>query len=55
MQVWPHGFPETFLVDHWRCRFRNASKDALTVDYSAVLKLLTALHARGLDVIKVIS
>ena len=52
-QVWPNGFPETFLVDHWRCRFRPSSKDVLTVDYSSVLKIMAALHAHGLDVIKV--
>jgi len=51
-QVWPNGFPETFLVDHWRCRFRPIAKDALTVDYASILRLMTSLHARGLDVIK---
>src|SRR5262249_35848024 len=20
-KVWPHGHPDTFCVDHWRCRF----------------------------------
>ena len=27
VKVWPHGFPETFCTDHWRCRFVAA--DAL--------------------------
>ena len=21
LKVWPNGLPETFCVDHWRCRF----------------------------------
>ena len=54
-QVWPNGFPETSLVDHWRCRFRPAAAkpDVIAVQYAAILRLMTALHARGLDVIKV--
>ena len=23
VKVWPDGLPETFCVDHWRCRFMN--------------------------------
>lgn len=45
--VWPSGQPETFLVDHWRCRFRG--KDLTNSD---VLGLLERLNEAGLDFIK---
>lgn len=47
VKVWPHGFPETNLVDHYRCRFmlENASG-------SAVVSLLGRVVEAGLEVIK---
>ena len=45
--VWPDGFPETHRTDHWRCRFQ-----APTPTFDDVLRLLTAIHAAGCEVIK---
>lgn len=52
VKVWPGGFPETFRVDHWRCRFRATASPMAAVDYSAVLEIMRAAHSSGLDVIK---
>jgi len=49
VKVYPDGLPETFCTDHWRCRFLP---DGDTTTFDRVLALLTALHERGLDVIK---
>ena len=50
MKVWPDGVPETFCVDHWRCRFTAAGADA--VDHAQILELLHNLAAVGIDFIK---
>jgi isocitrate dehydrogenase len=47
VKVWPDGFPETHRSDHWRCRFQ-----APTPTFDDVLRLLTAIHAAGCEVIK---
>ena len=53
VKAWPNGFPETFLVDHWRCRFRSAEGAFGVVKYSDVLALMKALHEdAGVDIIK---
>jgi len=49
VKVWPNGFPETFCVDHWRCRFK-ASND--TIAFNEVLDLQARLNAAGFDVVK---
>lgn len=49
VKVWPQGFPETFCVDHWRCRF---SATAGLLDFKEVLALQERLHAQGFDVVK---
>ncbi len=51
VKVYPDGFPETFCTDHWRCRFVSATADA-PIRFDAVLQLLGAVHAAGLEVIK---
>jgi len=50
VKVWPEGFPETFCTDHWRCRFKNDMKNA--VSYQVVVDLLQKIHDRKLNVIK---
>lgn len=50
VKVFPDGAPETFLTDHWRCRFHRA--DGEPTDLGEVVELLSALHAQGQDVIK---
>lgn len=49
VKVWPNGFPETFCVDHWRCRFRT---DAAAVTFDQVLALQQRLNAVGFDIVK---
>jgi isocitrate dehydrogenase len=48
VMVYPHGLPETFLTDHWRCRFEGSEGSG----FGGVLSLLGALHAAGFDLIK---
>jgi len=50
-QVWPQGFPETFLGDHWRCRILNAS-EGKPVTHEQIASLLSRAAGAGLDSIK---
>ncbi|EMO87528.1 NADP-dependent isocitrate dehydrogenase [Leptospira noguchii] len=59
VKVYPDGQPETFLIDHWRCRF--VSKDALIkqedpsyhpISHKQVAELLLKLNSAGFDTIK---
>ncbi len=62
VKVYPDGLPETFLTDHWRCRFVH--KDASTnagpegqptyppIKGEDVLGLLSRIHEAGLESIK---
>ncbi len=49
VKVWPEGLPETFCVDHWRCRFMNGGSAIPLRDIAALT--LRAAEA-GLDFIK---
>lgn len=49
VKVWPKGFPETYCVDHWRCRFMSPE---LHLGFDEVLALQTRLHDAGFDVVK---
>ncbi|MFT4797629.1 MAG: isocitrate dehydrogenase [Candidatus Azotimanducaceae bacterium] len=49
VKVWPEGFPETFCVDHWRCRFMASSEPLC---FTEVLALQARLHDAGFDVVK---
>jgi isocitrate dehydrogenase len=49
-KVWPGGQPETFCVDHWRCRFEQADGGELT--HTAIVDLLGRVAAAGVDFIK---
>jgi isocitrate dehydrogenase len=51
VKVWPDGLPETFLTDHWRCRFQPES-DGAAVTHRQIVELLGRLEAAGLDFIK---
>ncbi len=51
VKVWPEGLPETFLTDHWRCRFEPDDTDA-EVSHRDIVELLGRLEAAGLDFIK---
>ena len=50
-KVYPDGVPETFCVDHWRCRF-EASPEGPPVSHERVVALLGRLVAAGLPPIK---
>ena len=51
VKVWPDGYPETNIVDHWRCRFRAMSADHRT-NHAEILRLLDRIQKSGLDFIK---
>ena len=50
LKVWPDGLPETFCVDHWRCRF--VAPEEGTAEHSHVVELLSRLDGAGIDFIK---
>ncbi|HCM73365.1 MAG TPA: NADP-dependent isocitrate dehydrogenase, partial [Armatimonadetes bacterium] len=47
--VWPDGFPETAVVDHWRCRFMATEG---TISSADVVELLGRFAAAGVDFVK---
>lgn len=49
-KVWPNGSPETFLSDHWTCRF--IADGPHTVSHHTVVDLLGALASHDFDFIK---
>lgn len=50
-KVYPGGVPETFCVDHWRCRFQ-AIPVGNPVTYDQIIDLLGRLSTAGLPFIK---
>jgi isocitrate dehydrogenase len=52
IDVWPSGFPETFLSDHWRCRFLGGT-GAASVAHAEIVKLLGRIAGAGFDFIKI--
>jgi isocitrate dehydrogenase len=50
VKVWPDGLPETFCVDHWRCRFVSDGRD--TISHAQILGLLYNLAGAHIDFIK---
>ena len=53
-KVWPHGFPETFCTDHWRCRFeRPAGHGQHAITHTQITNLLARIAATGIDFIKI--
>ena len=50
VKVWPHGLPETFKTDHWRCRYMGKDGDELGKVEIAELQL--RLAEAGVDFIK---
>jgi len=51
-KVWPHGLPETFYTDHWRCRFMPQTPGD-TITHSQILALLQHVEDAGFDFIKI--
>lgn len=52
VKVWPHGFPETFCTDHWRCRFKKTEENGYSVTHDQILGLLGRIRNEELDFIK---
>ncbi|MHB8456168.1 MAG: NADP-dependent isocitrate dehydrogenase, partial [Acidimicrobiales bacterium] len=50
-KVYPGGVPETFCVDHWRCRFQ-AGRPGDPVTFTQVIELLGRLAGAGLPFVK---
>ncbi len=50
VKVWPHGLPETFCTDHWRCRF--LAKPGKQLNKAMIAGLLARLAADGVDFVK---
>ncbi len=50
-KVYPDGVPETYCVDHWRCRFQGHDPEQ-PVAYEQVIALLARLADAGLPFIK---
>jgi isocitrate dehydrogenase len=50
VKVWPEGFPETFCVDHWRCRYVSPSLKAIS--HEDIIALLKRISDAGFDFIK---
>jgi isocitrate dehydrogenase len=49
-KVYPNGMPETFLTDHWRCRYVHP--EGKPVSHQDVIELLGKVQGAGLDFIK---
>lgn len=49
VKVWPEGFPETYCVDHWRCRFMSST---MALSFDEILNVQSRLHEAGFDVVK---
>ncbi|HMQ04907.1 MAG TPA: NADP-dependent isocitrate dehydrogenase [Pyrinomonadaceae bacterium] len=50
-KVYPGGQPDTFCVDHWRCRFMAEDRGE-TITHQQVIDLLGRVAGAGLDFIK---
>jgi isocitrate dehydrogenase len=50
-KVYPNGQPDTFCVDHWRCRFMSENQGG-TLAKQQVINLLARFEENGLDFIK---
>jgi isocitrate dehydrogenase len=49
--LWPHGQPETFTTDHWRCRFLASDRKS-AISHQQIIALLQRISESGLDFIK---
>jgi isocitrate dehydrogenase len=48
-KVWPDGSPETFCVDHWRCRYLATDSE---LNHGQIARLLQRIADAGFDFIK---
>jgi isocitrate dehydrogenase len=53
MSVWPGGFEQTLLCDHWRCRFHVDNPETEeALPHSEIIDLLDRINKSGLEFIK---
>lgn len=52
VKVYPGGQPDTFTVDHWRCRFVAEAGEGNPITQRQILSLLERFVVRSYDVIK---
>ncbi len=53
VKAWPDGIPETFLTDHWRCRYKSAETPGVSpINHTDIVALLNHIQEAGLDFIK---
>lgn len=52
VKIYPGGFPDTFTVDHWRCRFVAEAGEGSPATHAQINSLLQRFDNAGLDVIK---
>jgi isocitrate dehydrogenase len=50
-KVYPNGHPETFLTDHWRCRF-YAKNQGDIITNGDITDMMNKIDAAGITVIK---
>ena len=50
-KVYPNGQPDTFCVDHWRCRFMSDAQGG-TLSKQQIINLLSRFEENGLDFVK---
>ena len=51
LKVYPNGHPETFLTDHWRCRY-YATKQGDIITNGDITAMMNAISDAGIEVIK---
>lgn len=51
VKVYPHGIPNTFCTDHWRCRFVATGEDG-SCSHGQISSLMLRVANAGLDFIK---
>lgn len=52
VKVYPGGLPDTFTVDHWRCRFISTAGEGEAISRQQIVSLIQRFNESGLDVIK---
>jgi isocitrate dehydrogenase len=51
LKVWPGGLPETFCVDHWRCRYKS-DPSGKSITHEQIISILSEIKKAGFDFIK---
>jgi isocitrate dehydrogenase len=51
-KVYPEGYPDTFTVDHWRCRYVAENGEGGGITHAQITSLLNRMSESGFDFIK---